>query len=151
MKRQPRQNAPWEAAFDEFWEFFPYKVNIGQAESTYKQLFESRLLPVNLILKIASKVQQRPGGCLERRELIRGTDSRPHPSTWLNGKRWLDAYDPPILPTADREMGMPEGRREPGEINQDAKEKALQWHRNQEAEREAAKAEFFRASKKPPA
>lgn len=96
MKRQPRSGKPWEKAFDAFWELWPYKVNVGQAESTFCRMFQAHEMPVTIILKIAIKVQQQPGGCLERRARVNGTDPRPHPSTWLSGKRWLDEVQPDL-------------------------------------------------------
>jgi hypothetical protein len=108
MKRQPREGKPWEKAFDDFWGLWPYKVNPGQAESTFRKMYLSREIPVTIILKVAIKVQQQPGGCLERRDRVNGFDPRPHPSTWLAGKRWLDEMQVPMIrETADQAAGQP--------------------------------------------
>jgi hypothetical protein len=98
-KEQP--NNGWLAAFEEFWRFWPYRVARGQAETTFQKLYPSSL-PEMSVLKAAVRVQQQEGGCLCAHTTQDGRDTRPHPSTWLNAKRWLDEVsgnDKPFVPT----------------------------------------------------
>jgi hypothetical protein len=134
--------------WDSFRSWYPRREAWAAAEKAFLKLQKAGKLPAMVILKVAIKCQQLPGGCLERVLSSDGRDPRPYPASWLNGQRWHDEYQPRMRNTASQAMGLPEGeRRDPGPIDQEAKEKALSWHQEWEAEREAARAEFLKSAK----
>jgi hypothetical protein len=139
----------WEIGWSEFRSRYPRHEAWPRAEKAYRALWKAGKLPALEIVSVAIKCQQRPGGCLQRVVTKDGRDTRPLPASWLNAERWHDEIEPPLKDTAAQAMGMPEGdRRTPESIDQESKERALECHRNQEMEREAARAEFFRQGKK---
>jgi hypothetical protein len=79
----------WEEAFKEFWSFWPYKKALANAERAYRQLYNAHKLPPNETLRQAVEWQAQ-SGCLVKHIAADGHDTRPHCSTWLNGRRWED-------------------------------------------------------------
>lgn len=75
--------------FDEFWSLFPRKVAKGQARTAY---LKARKKTDYATLKTAT---------IEFSRQSVGKESRfiPHPATWLNAERWLDAPAPPAQAT----------------------------------------------------
>ena len=146
-----KQSGPQLNALEEGWlEFrmsYPRKQKWLPAEKAYKVLGRAGKLPAREIISVSIKCQQRPGGCLQRIVTKDGRDTRPLPASWLNGERWHDEMEPPLKDTAAAAMGMPEGERRQEVTDEESKERALQSYRNAEAEREAARAEFFKKAK----
>ena len=69
--------------FDQFWKLYPRKANIGSAEKAWKKLnVTSELFNVMLaaLAKQATSIDW----------LKSGGQYIPHPSTWLNSRRWED-------------------------------------------------------------
>ena len=116
----------------QFRAWYPRREAWQPAEKAFRKLHKLGKLPDMLIIKVAIKCQQMPGGCLQKR-YVNGRDLRPLPASWLNAERWHDEYEPAMKDTANQAVGLPEERRDPGEINQ--------------VELEAARADFFKRSK----
>lgn len=76
-----KHNAP-VACFDRFWEAYPRKIGKGSAERAWGRIKPDEQLLAAMLAAIAA---QRP----------QWTEPKftPHPTTWLNGKRWLDEVD----------------------------------------------------------
>jgi len=70
-----------EKEFDEFWAAYPRKVGKGQARKAYATALKTTDAAILL-----TAVQRIPKP--EDMEFF------PHPSTWLNGERWLDETGP---------------------------------------------------------
>lgn len=79
----------WSSRFQEFWGVWPYRVAKAQAETTFRKLYAAGELPEHEDFVRAIRWQVE-NGCLQPRKARDGRDTRPHPSSWLNGKRWLD-------------------------------------------------------------
>ncbi|OPZ65922.1 MAG: hypothetical protein BWY85_00281 [Firmicutes bacterium ADurb.Bin506] len=90
---KPRRRKPstltktQEARFNRFWDIYPRKVSIGDAEKAWgkiapdEKLLETILAAVETAKRFDSRFRE-----------IRYT---PHPATWLNGKEWANQYDGP--------------------------------------------------------
>jgi Ni/Co efflux regulator RcnB len=85
----------WKARFDRFWEVWTYRVAKAQAETTFEKLCTAGELPGDEDLVSAIRWQTE-SGCLRPGKARDGRDTRPHPSTWLNGKRWNDERRSPV-------------------------------------------------------
>lgn len=128
-----RHAATTDPGWDAFRSWYPRRQKWPDAEKAWGQLKKAGKLPALVILKVAIKCQQAPGGCLEKK-YSNGRDLRPLPASWLRGERWHDEFEPAMRDTAAAAMGMPEAeRRDPGEINQ--------------SELEAARDDFFKRSR----
>lgn len=68
-------------AFDAFWGAYPKKVGKSMAETAWAK---ADLPDVDIILKSLHKAKQSPDWIKEKGAFI------PHPSTWLNQRRWED-------------------------------------------------------------
>jgi len=88
----------WRVRFDRFWEVWTYRVAKAQAETTFEKLCTAGELPGDEDLVSAIRWQTE-SGCLRPGKAKDGRDTRPHPSTWLNGKRWTD--EPASAPQLD--------------------------------------------------
>jgi hypothetical protein len=79
--------------FDEFWKAYPRKKQRGQAEKTWSKVVKT----TDPAVIICGAVQFRQW-CEQD-----GKDAQfiPYPSTWLNGKGWLDERDPTPLTKQD--------------------------------------------------
>ena len=71
--------------FEDFLKSYPKKVSKGQAEKTFDKTIED-VETLNLILKDLEKRKHFEGWKKDNGKYI------PNPSTYLNGKRWLDEY-----------------------------------------------------------
>jgi hypothetical protein len=94
-----------EVGFAEFRSIYPRREAWGRAEKAYQALWKAGKLPAAVILRVAIKMQQRPGGCLHRVVSKEGRDMRPLPASWLYAKRWHDELEPPLKETADAVLG----------------------------------------------
>lgn len=84
-------------AFDAWWTHYPRKVSKGQARTAYKTA--AKKTGHEVLLAAVEEFAQR----------MQGSEPKfiPHPSTWLNGERWLDAAPEPEPPsTYDGEAWM---------------------------------------------
>lgn len=73
--------------FDLFWDAFPKKVGRGAAEKSWAKIkVDDRLLEE--ILKSVCSAKETEQWKKENGKYI------PHPTTWLNQKRWLDVHEP---------------------------------------------------------
>lgn len=116
---------PWQVAFQQFRSWYPRHEAWGRAEKAFRSLHKAGKLPAMIILKVACKMQQQPGGCLELAYSKDGRDLRPLPASWLNAERWHDEASPrPILETSASKMGQPTSNREGGEVNESEVDKA---------------------------
>lgn len=79
-----------DVMFDRFWRAYPRKVNKQAARRAWEKLKPDLLLCTQMSIALKEQINsdawQREGG-----RFI------PHPSTWLNGKRWEDEL-PPEMP-----------------------------------------------------
>lgn len=71
-----------QAQFDDFWEVYPRKIGKGQARRAWTKAVKDT--DPSVILAGAREFYQ---WCVRDRT---ETQFIPHPSTWLNGERWLD-------------------------------------------------------------
>ncbi|MDR9777220.1 hypothetical protein RJJ65_32195 [Rhizobium hidalgonense] len=72
------------AMFEEFWGLYPRRVGKGKAEASF-----SKALNQSPFSQIMHGLRQQIA-YLESKPM----DLRPHPTTWLNQKRWLDDPQP---------------------------------------------------------
>lgn len=74
------------ALFSEWWSFVPRKVSKGQAEKAYRAAVK-HTDPADLLAGIKRFASECAG---------KDPQYIAHPSTWLNGKRWLDEPSLPL-------------------------------------------------------
>jgi hypothetical protein len=84
-ERHPRANAPAEE-FDRFWSMYPRKVGKDDARKAWQRLKPDGAL-VSRVLSALSAHRQ------SRQWQEDGGKFIPHPSTWLNKRRWNDVLD----------------------------------------------------------
>ncbi|TWA71891.1 uncharacterized protein YdaU (DUF1376 family) [Azospirillum baldaniorum] len=84
---EPQSQDP-NASFGEWWQHVPHKVSKGHAEKAYRSAVKGGATPADLLTGIQRYARQ-----------VAGNDPRyiKHPSTWLNGKCWLDEPPPPAM------------------------------------------------------
>lgn len=82
-------NAHVRERFEEFWKLYPRKVGKGKARVAWLKAVRSASPDVIIAAVQAAQFSPDP-------EFV------PHPSTWLNGERWLDEKPAPRLTMADR-------------------------------------------------
>jgi hypothetical protein len=82
--------------FDAFWASYPKKVGKGTAEAAWAN---AELPEINIILKALHKAKQSNDWIKDRGAYI------PHPSTWLNQRRWEDSGMDFAALTAKRATG----------------------------------------------
>ncbi len=76
-----------DADFEEFWGEYWLKKSKAYAFECYKEKVTSHEMHGTILAAVA----------LQRMDyLAKEPSSRPHASTWINGKRWLDGADPKI-------------------------------------------------------
>jgi hypothetical protein len=81
--------------FDKFWALYPRKVGKAAARKAWARAVKAAT-PAEIRWALE---QQRPA------LLAMGERYRPHPSTWLNGERWLDEpAEPQAAQRSDREV-----------------------------------------------
>ena len=74
-----------EQCFNECWEIYWRKVGRAAAEKAYAKLVDRPKIHKAIMAAIVSQSPEM---------LARSIDTRPHLSTWLNGKRWNDEITP---------------------------------------------------------
>lgn len=83
-------------SFDQFWAAYPRKIGKGAAELAWKKLKPDQALVQQILSSVAAQKS------CEQWKKDQG-QYIPHPSTWLNGKRWLDQHavevqaKPPVM------------------------------------------------------
>ena len=86
--------------FAQFWEAYPRKSNKERTRQIWKKLNPSEELLDKMLSALESHKQSdqwtRDGGAFI-----------PHPSTWLNGKRWEDDMTPRATTSAPKVKGQP--------------------------------------------
>ena len=85
-KTEPRYRPDW---FERFWILYPRKTNRVAAVRAWDKL--SPDLDLCRVMTVAIRAQ------MQTHQWRDGPEHIPHPSTWLNGARWLDevALAPP--------------------------------------------------------
>ena len=78
-------NSEIEKSFEEFWEVYPRKIKKQDAKEKYVLLVGQDNTLVDKILKGLN--EQLPTMEKQERQFI------PHPTTWLNGRRWEDVVE----------------------------------------------------------
>lgn len=71
--------------FDAFWQKYPRKVAKKNAHSAYRRALKEATAE-EIMEGLESFLEHLPD---ERRFIC-------HPSTWLNGGRWMDVYEQPM-------------------------------------------------------
>jgi len=119
------------AQFEEFWNIYPRKVSKRAA----LKAFENALVRSSFDDVLAGAIRFANDRNLPDAEFI------PHPTTWLNGDRWLDG------PLPERKKSKEEQQAEWARVEQERKERALQAQREREAEYDA---QMARVQAEPP-
>lgn len=83
-----------DLSFDIFWKAYPKKTNKEFAKRVFAKLKVDR----DLLDKIINSLS------IQTRTIWKDKDTQyiPHPSTWLNGKRWEDEVAAPVMTAAER-------------------------------------------------
>ena len=74
--------------FERFWEAYPKKKGKGAASTAFRRAMLGGAKFDEVMLAVAGHIQNDPDWKREGGQFI------PHPSTWLNQKRWQDAIGP---------------------------------------------------------
>jgi len=101
--------------FDAFWAAYPKKVGKGTAEAAWAN---ATLPDLDTILKAVHKAKQSADWIKERGAYI------PHPSTWLNQRRWEDSGMDFAALTAKRATGLSSTQEKPIQVDE---QDALAW------------------------
>lgn len=98
---QTPQGGSEPEGFAEFWKAYPRRVGKGQARKAYAKAIKSN--DPSFLIAEAEKFAKR----------MRGQEQRyiPHPSTWLNGERWLDEEKAPVDFLSEKERREQEEKR----------------------------------------
>ena len=80
-------SSPSSSSFDQFWLVYPRKVGKGEAEKKFATLWDATQNPEELVAKMLSAVEQQKRSPQWQKD---GGQYIPHPTTWLNQKRWED-------------------------------------------------------------
>jgi len=72
---------PYADEFEKFWEAYPRKIAKGAARKIWKKLWRAGTLPP--IGELLEAIRAYDQSVSEKRFIA-------HPTTWLNGERWLD-------------------------------------------------------------
>lgn len=90
-QKKPRRRKPssltkkQEELFNRFWQAYPHKVAIGEAEKAWAKIDPDSALADKIIEAVLTAIK------LDSR--FREVRYTPHPATWLNGREWLNEYD----------------------------------------------------------
>lgn len=81
--------------FSRFWSCYPRKIGKGAAQKAWDKIKPDELLFKRMFLAIDAQIRQRKFIEDANRKVINDRYKKfipdwPHPSTWLNGQRWLD-------------------------------------------------------------
>lgn len=74
---------PEDGSFNQFWAAYPRKVKKQEAMKAFSKISKKEEL-LERILKAIEQQKQTPQWVKQNGEFI------PHPSSWLNGRRWED-------------------------------------------------------------
>ncbi len=77
---------PEKTGFDLFWSVFPRKIGKGAAELAWKKIRPDATLQRRIIEAVKAQCKSEQWKRDQGRFI-------PHPSTWLNGKRWEDEVE----------------------------------------------------------
>jgi len=114
-KRSRIEDEENRKAFESFWSAYPKKVGKGTAEAAWAN---ADLPDIETILKAVHKAKQSADWIKERGAYI------PHPSTWLNQKRWEDGGMDFAALTAKRPTGLSLAHERPIQIDE---QDAIRW------------------------
>jgi hypothetical protein len=78
-------------SFDAFWSAYPRHEKRKDAERAWLKINPDEALTQKIIAAIE---RQKLDGCLAARATADGRSTVPHPTSWLNGKRWEDEQTP---------------------------------------------------------
>lgn len=102
----PPKREAYTEGFDVFWDAYPRKAGKGAARKVWSRIKPDQIMLSEMILAI--QAQSETDGWKAQ-----GGIYIPHPSTWLNGERWLDEtqrkqekpkYDPQKVAQKNLEM-----------------------------------------------
>ena len=74
--------------FTEFWQIYPRKVGKGTAEKAWLKISPDKDLTMTILKSVAAQMATEQW-------LRDGGRFIPHPTTWLNGRRWEDEAPAP--------------------------------------------------------
>jgi hypothetical protein len=78
-----KEKVEYSAEFEDFWKSYPRRIGKGEAWKSWKRIAPDQSLRERICASLAVQSQ--------RKEWLKdGGQFIPHPSTWLNGARWLD-------------------------------------------------------------
>jgi len=87
VSNEEGESIPKSIPFDDFWEAYPRKTNKQKAEAAWSKLKPCSELLNAIQINISDRLRHGEWS-LDRKDFI------PHPSTYLNGKRWEDEVVP---------------------------------------------------------
>ena len=108
-KRSRIEDEENKKAFETFWAAYPKKVGKGPAEAAWAN---AKLPELDVILKAVHKAKHSNDWIKDRGEYI------PHPSTWLNQRRWEDSGMDYAAMTAKRATDPSTAREKAIQINE---------------------------------
>ncbi len=82
-EKRKEESIPYSKSFLEFWSFYPNKTGKGKAWDIWKRLTPNK----NLINKMIATLEWQKSSEQWKRD---GGKFIPHPTTWLNQRRWED-------------------------------------------------------------
>lgn len=80
-----------QALFNRFWNAYPRKESIGDAEKAWDKLNADEALTDTIVAGIERAIVND--------HRFREKQYTPHPASWLNGKDWMNEYDDTQEPT----------------------------------------------------
>ncbi len=91
-KRDSPLNTEQKVWFDSWYELYPKKESVGQAEKT----FGSMVTDLDTARAVFVAIREQRDGMLQK---IAAGERRfvPHPSTWISEKKWLDETAGPVV------------------------------------------------------
>jgi hypothetical protein len=109
--RTPRLTIAQTAAFDDWWNEWPYKVDKGAARKAYAKalkITDASCLLSGLLAQVETLREAMKPDPVNKKVYC------PYPATWLNGERWNDEVTPRIV-LPDRSDHHAWRERQPGE------------------------------------
>lgn len=122
---QEPQTSLLDGSFDEFWKVYPNRKNKSKAEAAWKKIKMTPELYGEIMRSLAVQVRSH-AWTKSNGEFV------PHPTTWLNGKRWQDEvnYDKQDTGGCDSGLSLVDKVRERNRINAQ-REDAFQLDRDE--------------------
>lgn len=87
-------SAAQQNLFNRFWNAYPRKESIGDAEKAWAKLNADEALTDTIIAAVERAIIHD--------HRFREKQFTPHPASWLNGKEWMNEYEEPQDPTPPR-------------------------------------------------